>query len=126
MAAKLIGLTHKIVIQLCLVAESCTIYSFRSRRPVWKLLDTPSYSLLRGAPLKYSHQAAMHLAQRCCHCWKLFGTPVVEQLVVSLLHLFECLQYPEIFFPFRQTLFLKTARSHSELNQGNRMGVTFQ
>jgi hypothetical protein len=37
-------LTHKIAIQLHLVAESCTIYSSRSsRRPVRKLLDTPSY-----------------------------------------------------------------------------------
>jgi hypothetical protein len=34
MAAKLTRLTHKIAIQLLLVAESCTIYSYRSRRPV--------------------------------------------------------------------------------------------
>jgi hypothetical protein len=38
MAAKLTRLTHKIAIQLHLVAESCTIYSSRSRRPVRKLL----------------------------------------------------------------------------------------
>jgi hypothetical protein len=44
MAAKLSRLTHKIAIQLHLVAESCTICSSRSRRPVRKLLDTPSYS----------------------------------------------------------------------------------
>jgi hypothetical protein len=37
MAAKLTTLTHKIAIQLCLVAESCTICSSRSRRPVRKL-----------------------------------------------------------------------------------------
>jgi hypothetical protein len=43
MAAKLTRLTHKIAIQLHLVAESCTIYSSRSRRSVRKLLDTPSY-----------------------------------------------------------------------------------
>jgi hypothetical protein len=41
MAAKLTGLTHKIVIQVQLVAESCTICSSRSRRPVRKVLDTP-------------------------------------------------------------------------------------
>jgi len=41
MAAKLTRLTHVIVIQLLLVAESCTICSSRSRRPVRKLLDTP-------------------------------------------------------------------------------------
>jgi hypothetical protein len=45
MAAKLTRLTHEIAIQLHLVAESCTICSSRSRRPVRKLLDTPSYEL---------------------------------------------------------------------------------
>jgi len=43
MVAKLIILTHKISIQVQLFAESSTIGSFRSRRPVRKLLDTPSY-----------------------------------------------------------------------------------
>jgi len=43
MAAKLTRLTHKIAIQPHIVAESCTICSFRSRWPVRKLLDTPSY-----------------------------------------------------------------------------------
>jgi hypothetical protein len=41
MAAKLTRLTHKTAIQLHLVAESCTICSSRSRRPVRKLLGTP-------------------------------------------------------------------------------------
>jgi hypothetical protein len=53
MAAKLTRLSDKIVIQLHLLAESCTICSSRSRRPVRKLLDTPSYvitflSLING------------------------------------------------------------------------------
>jgi len=43
MAVKLNRLTHKIAIQLHIVAESCTICSSRSRLPVWKLLDIPSY-----------------------------------------------------------------------------------
>jgi hypothetical protein len=43
MAAKRTRLTHKIALQLHLVAESCTICSSGSRRPVRKLLDTPSY-----------------------------------------------------------------------------------
>jgi hypothetical protein len=43
MAAKLPRLAHKIAIQLHLVAESYTICSSRSKRPVRKLLDTPSY-----------------------------------------------------------------------------------
>jgi hypothetical protein len=45
MAAKLTRLAHKIAIQLHLVAESCTICSSLSRRPVLKLLDTTSYTL---------------------------------------------------------------------------------
>jgi hypothetical protein len=44
MTAKLTRLSHKIVIQLHLAAESCTICSSRSRRTVRKLLDTSSYS----------------------------------------------------------------------------------
>jgi len=43
MAAKLTRLTHKIAIYLHVVAESCTICSSRSWRPVRKILDTPSY-----------------------------------------------------------------------------------
>jgi len=43
MAAKLTRMTHKIPIQLHLVTERYTIRSFRSKRPVWKLLDTSSY-----------------------------------------------------------------------------------
>jgi len=43
MTAKLTRLTHKIAIKLHLVAESCTIFSSHSRRPVRKLLDTTSY-----------------------------------------------------------------------------------
>jgi hypothetical protein len=48
MAAKLTRLTHKIAVQLHLVAESSIICSCRSRRPVRKLLDTPSYVLLKS------------------------------------------------------------------------------
>jgi hypothetical protein len=45
MEAKPTRLTHKIATQLHLVAESCTSCSSRSRRPVRKLLDTPSYNI---------------------------------------------------------------------------------
>jgi hypothetical protein len=43
MVANLTRLTHKMAIQLHLVAESCTICNSCSRRPVRKLLDTLSY-----------------------------------------------------------------------------------
>jgi hypothetical protein len=46
MATKLTRLTHKIAIQLHLVAESCTICSSHFRRLVRKLLDKSSYAVL--------------------------------------------------------------------------------
>jgi len=42
MVVKLTRQTHKTVMQLHLVAESCTICRSRSRWPVWKLSDTQS------------------------------------------------------------------------------------
>jgi len=44
MAVKLTRLTHKITIQLHLIAESYTLCSSRSTRPVRKLSDTPLYA----------------------------------------------------------------------------------
>jgi hypothetical protein len=46
MAAKSTRLTRKIAIQLHLIADRCTICNSRSRRPVRKLLGTPSYVYL--------------------------------------------------------------------------------
>jgi len=43
---KFITLTHKIAIQLQLVAEICNICSSCSGQSVWKLLDTPSFSII--------------------------------------------------------------------------------
>jgi hypothetical protein len=58
MAAKLTTLTQKIAIQIHLVEESCTICSSRSRRPVLKLLNTPSYICTSFFSFKiYTHQA---------------------------------------------------------------------
>jgi len=45
MSAERTRLTHKIAIQLHLVTKSCAICISRSKRPVRKLLDTPSYSV---------------------------------------------------------------------------------
>jgi len=71
------------------------------------------------SPSKYSPSAAVHLAQRCCHCWKHFQC----RWHISFLG---CLQYPKVFVPLKQTFFLKVARSNSRKNQGNRVGVHFQ
>jgi len=66
MVAKFARLTHKITIQLHLGAESCIACNSRSRRPVRKLLDTPSYTRTKGATrsvLVYSH--TKHQQHRC-------------------------------------------------------------
>jgi hypothetical protein len=62
MAAKLTRLTHKIAIQLHLVAESCTICSSRSRRLVRKLLDTPPYVRVFFFVLSQSHDMFLCMA----------------------------------------------------------------
>jgi hypothetical protein len=68
--AKITSLTHRIAIQLHLVAESCIICSSRSRRPVQKLLGTPSYRRLgygmddRGSFLGGSNTGILSL-RRC-------------------------------------------------------------
>jgi hypothetical protein len=60
MAAKLTTLTHKIAIQLQLLADSCTICISRSRRPVRKFLDTPSYmKTLKHVRIKREHGLRM-------------------------------------------------------------------
>jgi len=53
MAAKLTRLTHRVAIQLHLVAESCTICSSRSRRLVRKFLNTPSWMALKEIIMSY-------------------------------------------------------------------------
>jgi hypothetical protein len=75
MGSKLTRLTHKITIQLHLVAESFTICSSRSRRPVRKLLDTPSYVLIMRVEvlLKQLHFFPVFLSIICLllsHNWE--------------------------------------------------------
>jgi len=63
MATKLTRLSHKIATQLHLVAEGSTIYTSRSRRPVRKLLDRPSYCEYWGNKLP------VHLAVEVIPCF---------------------------------------------------------
>jgi hypothetical protein len=60
MAAKLTRLTHKIAIQQHLVLESCTICSSRSKRPVQKLLDTLSYTVVYQKKVIFSSKIYKH------------------------------------------------------------------
>jgi len=64
MATKLTRPSHKIAIQLHLVAESCATCSSRSRRPVRELLNTPSYIL--------NTEGKAHNVDEHFHCWFLF------------------------------------------------------
>jgi len=69
MEAKFTRLTHKIATQLHLVAESYTIRSPRSWRPVRKLLVTPSYSV-------FIHMFEMRVVlcfSRACSTTRLIG-----------------------------------------------------
>jgi len=63
MAQKLARLTHKIAIQPHLMAESCTVCSFRSMWSVRKLFDTPSYTCSCRKKNKYC--LAQHMAGVC-------------------------------------------------------------
>jgi hypothetical protein len=63
MAAKLTKVTHNITIQLHLVAESCTICSSRSKRPVRKLLDIPSYIRQISIMCCYLHKMTKFLVR---------------------------------------------------------------
>jgi hypothetical protein len=69
MAAKLTRLTHKITIQLHIVAESCTICSSRSRRLVWKLLDIPSYLRRTPRTLTYLNSKVLASLAKCVLHW---------------------------------------------------------
>jgi len=69
-----------------------------------------------GSSSKYSPWAALHLAQWCCYCRKHFWNSHCE-IAFSAIIIFLCHQYPEIFIPLSQTLFLERARGHSEPNQ---------
>jgi hypothetical protein len=84
-----------------------------------------TYRLMRGFPSKYSPWTAMHSAHQCYNCWKHFRNSCCGT-AFSVVTFFECLQYPEIFTPLRQTLLFDTLKSHSDPNQGNRVSVPFQ
>jgi hypothetical protein len=82
-----------------------------------------------GSPSKYLPWVAMPLAQQCCHCWEHFWNSccgIAFSAIAPPFFFLGCLQYPEIFVPLRQTLFLETVRSHLEPDQGNRVGFPFQ
>jgi hypothetical protein len=87
MAPELTRLTHKIAIQLHLVAESCTIYSSRSRRPVRKLLDTPSYIRSQGRFTRILH---IEITISCIYAMAYIHIHSYICLILPLLSLLFC------------------------------------
>jgi hypothetical protein len=76
MATELTRLTHKIAIQLHLVAESCTICSSRSRQPVRQLLDTPSY--LFTMRFRTAVRPTLPPNHRRIICWWIFSISALK------------------------------------------------
>jgi hypothetical protein len=78
-----------------------------------------------GSPSKCSPWVAMHLAQRCCHCWKHFWESCCVISFSTFLTYFRRLQTPEIFVPLRQALFLETAITQLIRSQIRGIGRVF-
>jgi hypothetical protein len=109
MAAKVTKMTHKIAIQLHLVAQSCTICSSRSRGPVRKLLDTPlcayKFKILKFSFMTISFVLCLFHSvstSRCrilpppvCHWFNQFMYKFVIRLTCSCIsfHLFNLFIY---------------------------------
>jgi hypothetical protein len=83
MAAKLTGLTHKIAIQLHLVAESCTSCSSRSRQLVRKILNTTSYFKIISFSNFFKHSVTLCLP---CYEWSISYWSI--SLFVPCMHIF--------------------------------------
>jgi len=97
MATKLTRLAHKIEIKLHLVAESCTICIFRSRRPVRKLLDTPSYDEEREVvrrKKRINKSSGNVLENWGTICWTLCSTRAKKKMFCYLYLI--CLSRPFI------------------------------
>jgi hypothetical protein len=68
----------------------------------------------------------MHLYERCCHCRKYFWNSCCGIAFITIDTFFVvCLQYPEIFVPLRQTLFLRTVRTIRSQVRGTGWGFHF-
>jgi hypothetical protein len=113
MAAKLTRMTHKIAIQLHLVAQSCTSCSSCSRRPVRKLLDTPSYVL------ELSWRLTTMKSPRAISCFRLlYETDVSRTISVIIVRDLICQRSPR-YLP-RPLSVGSTSTDTSKLGKGTR------
>jgi hypothetical protein len=108
------------------VCMKCTRCDYEVLRRVLMQTYLYIYSLLRGVTFKALPLSSYVLSPVMLPLLGSFGTPVVKYLSVPFSHFFffGCLQYLDIFIPLWQTLFLETARSHSEPNRWTRIGCS--
>jgi hypothetical protein len=60
-----------------------------------------------GSPSKHSPWTAMHLSQRCCHCWKHFWNSCCGTAFSAVVTFFGCLQYLEMSVALGRLYFWK-------------------
>jgi hypothetical protein len=85
-----------------------------------------AYSLLRGVTFETPPLSSYAFCPTMLPLLETFWNSCCGTAFSAVITFFGCLQYPEIFVPLKQTLFLETATSHLEPNKGNRVGVPFQ
>jgi hypothetical protein len=122
MAAKFARLTLKIAIKLHLVAESCTICSSRSRRPVRKLLDTLSYVVLKkktnsmkqGPSCKAkSHSASQDISRPLRNPKAHYSVHKTRPLVPILSQMYPIHTFPTYFPKIRCNIILQPTHRSS-------------
>jgi hypothetical protein len=74
-------------------------------------------SLLRGVTFEVLPLSsyALNPTTLSASVGSIFVTPAVEQFSVPSSHLYLCFQYPEIFVPLRQALFLESKAIQSQI-----------
>jgi hypothetical protein len=80
-------------------------------------------SLLRGVTFQVLPLSSYALSPTMLPLLETFWNSCCGMAFSVIVTFLWLIQYPETLVPLRQTSFLETARSHSEPNQGNMVGV---
>jgi hypothetical protein len=103
------------------------VWLWRSRNDFTaSLTSLCAYSLLRGVTFEVLLLSSYALTPKTLTLSETFLELLLWNSFQCRCHFFRCHQCSEIFYPLRHTLFLETARSPSEQNQGHRVDVPFQ
>jgi hypothetical protein len=98
MTAKLTWLTHRILIQLHLVAGSYTICSSRARQPVRKLMDISLYDIDNSSRFRYS--VSNYITSCHCYLYMLFNLNVIFIVGYILAYWEKCFMLIKLFLHF--------------------------